>query len=200
MRFDPDVMHRRSVRLPGYDYSAAGLYFVTICTAGRVCVFGEVVDGAMILGPLGAIVDEEWRRTAQVRRAVRLDAFVVMPNHVHGILHILGPSAHGRAVAVGAHGVRPAAAVRRPRSLDSFVAGFKAAVTSRARRLVDMSEGSLWQRNYYEHIIRGLDDLSRIRAYIAANPARWSLDKENLDRQGDDLFDLWLNQQTSATM
>jgi REP element-mobilizing transposase RayT len=202
MRFDPDVKHRRSVRLPGYDYTTAGLYFVTICTAGRACIFGQVIEGAMDLNPLGAIADEEWRRSALVRREVEIDAFVVMPNHVHGIIRILGPDDRFRAVGAHggrAHAVHPfggRAAARQPRSLGSFVAGFKSGVTSRARGLVDTSDGALWQRNYYEHIIRGPDDLGRVRAYIAANPARWSEDKENPDQEGEDLFDLWLNQRT----
>ena len=96
--FDPQRMHRRSIRLPGYDYSSEGMYFVTICTAGRVCLFGDVVNGVMVPNMLGHVAQAEWRRSAEIRPEIEIDAFVVMPNHLHGIVGI-GP--------VGAHAVRP---------------------------------------------------------------------------------------------
>ena len=94
---------RRSIRLPGYDYSQPGAYFVTICTRGRECVLGEVRSGEMVYSPVGLVVVEEWTRSASIRREIALDTFVVMPNHLHGIVFILedaspaGVGAHGRA-------------------------------------------------------------------------------------------------------
>lgn len=88
MRYDPDKHHRRSIRLHGYDYAQAGAYFVTICTQNRECLFGDIEDGEMRLNDYGRVVEEEWLRTATIRREVELDAFIVMPNHVHGIIVI----------------------------------------------------------------------------------------------------------------
>ena len=136
-------MPRKRLRLPGYDYTQPGAYFVTICTHGRKMLFGQVVDGEMVLNPLGEIVREEWFRSAKIRAEIELfpDEFVVMPNHIHGIVWIVPTDfPHGRVGAtghvVGATGRSP---LRRPqsphgpapRSLGAFIAGFKASVTKR---------------------------------------------------------------------
>jgi len=137
--------------LKGYDYRQAGTYFVTLCTYNRECLFGEVVDGEMHLNELGQIVHEEWLRSADIRPEMVLDAFVVMPNHLHGIIIITDapnvgahdPAAGGGKNApnvVGAHGCAPlppgrAPLYRQPRSLESFIAGFKSAVTKRINQI-----------------------------------------------------------------
>lgn len=92
MTYDATRHHRRSIRLAGYDYSREGSYFVTICSAGRACIFGQIFDGRMQLSAAGAIISEEWHRSAEVRRELHLDAFVVMPNHIHGIVSIVSQS------------------------------------------------------------------------------------------------------------
>jgi len=149
---------RRSLRLKGYDYAQPGAYFVTICTHRHQPLFGEVVDGAMQLHAFGQIVWEEWFRSAEIRAEIVLfsDEFVVMPNHLHGIVWIVEADN-----AVGATGrsplqKRPLSPPRgpAPRSLGAFVAGFKSIVTKRINALRGTPGARVWQRNYYEHIIR----------------------------------------------
>jgi len=88
MKFDPDKHHRRSIRLPGYDYSRAGAYFITICTQNRECLFGNIVDGVMVINEYGMVVQKCWLETEYIRPGVKLDEYVVMPNHFHGIIVI----------------------------------------------------------------------------------------------------------------
>ncbi|GBC96100.1 hypothetical protein HRbin16_01901 [bacterium HR16] len=198
MTYDPERHHRHSIRLPGYDYTQAGAYFVTLVTHQRECLFGEIVDGEMLLNEIGRIVRDEWFRSAEIRREIVLDPdeFVVMPNHIHGIVWICdieddvgadgvgadGVGAHGvGAHGVGAHGRAPLPGQRLPRSLSSFIAGFKSAVTKRINEYRGTPGVPVWQRNYFEHIIRDDGELERIRRYIMNNPALWKEDRENLD-------------------
>ncbi len=167
---------RRSVRLKGYEYAATGGYFLTVVTRGRECPFGEIVNGEMRLSRLGEIVREEWFQTGVLRPYVRLEEheFVVMPNHTHGIIWILGDA------VVGARRRRaPTPRFGKPiaGSLPNIVRSFKAAVTYRAGRELDLA--NIWQRNYYEHIIRKQADYERIAKYIATNPSQWDKDEEN---------------------
>jgi REP-associated tyrosine transposase len=158
----------------GYDYSWQGVYFLTLCTSGRECLFGEIRTGEMHLHPLGEIVTAEWVKSADLRREIILDVFVVMPNHIHGIIAI---------VSVGADGVRPAAPAvspgPRPRSVSTFVSGFKSATTRQANALRDAEGASVWQRNYYERIVRNERECEAIRNYIQNNPANWQQDTDN---------------------
>jgi putative transposase len=190
MKHRPQQHHRRSIRLNSYDYSSPGAYFITICAHRKRCVFGEIVDGRMHRNDCGDIVQEEWFRSATIRKEIQFDAWVVMPNHVHGIVMITPP--------VGAHGQMPAFAIappktgphdhaplqgrlprRRPRSLGTFVGGFKSAVRSRINKMRGTIGLPVWQSNYYEHVIRNEDDLNQIREYILTNPMRWADDREN---------------------
>ncbi len=173
MKYDPALHHRRSLRLPGYDYREAGAYFLTLVAYRRECLFGEMLDGKVRLSALGEVVAKEWGQTRKIRPEIHLDAFVVMPNHIHGIVVVRGP--------VGAHSRAPRhdSPYRSPRSLGSFVAGFKSAVTRRINQVRGMPGIPVWQRNYYEHVIRYEKELNRIRQYIADNPARWADDPEN---------------------
>ncbi len=206
--YDPAIHHRRSVRLKGYDYAAAGAYFLTLCAQGRHNLFGEIVDGEMLLNSLGAIVAEEWTRTPGVRREVVLDAYIVMPNHLQGIVLIDSERAKMRA-AVPRTGRMPYERMPDERMPDgrmpdgrmpdgrmpyaptlwspaqtvgSIVRGFKAVVTRRVGTLCGTPDVRVWQRNYYEHVIRDDGDLDRIRAYIANNILRWAEDEDNLER------------------
>jgi REP element-mobilizing transposase RayT len=185
MKYNSTIHHRRSIRLNGYDYTQPGAYFVTICTYLRDEIFGEVINSEMKLSSLGTIVKEEWFRSGEIRQEIQLfdDEFTIMPNHLHGINWIVEP--------VGADGVRPndqtarqkldarrASLPRRaPRSLGSFLAGFKASVTSRAKKELNMT--GIWQRNYYDHIVRNDRELDNIRWYILKNPLHWQLDRDN---------------------
>jgi len=169
MGFDPAQHHRRSVRLATFDY-IDGAFFVTICTTNRECTLGEIVDGLVRLKPVGEIVAEEWIRSSTLRAEVNLDEWVVMPNHLHGILH-LEPVPNTAAV----HSPLP----RRPGSLGSVVGGFKSAVTTRVNTIQDTPGRPVWQRGYHEHVIRTERELRAIREYIADNPRRWGEDEDN---------------------
>lgn len=190
----PQERERRSIRLKGYDYSRAGIYFVTLCTEGRTQIFGNVSGGKIELSGFGHVVAEEWQRSQAIRKEIRLHEWIVMPNHFHGLLQIVG--AHGgasdgsQAASERAHSRAP---LRRPRSLASMVAGFKAASTKRINELRNAQGSPVWQRNYYEHVVRSEEDFHRIRRYILTNPGRWELDRENENRTGVDEFDEWLN-------
>jgi len=165
---------RRSIRLRGFDYREAGAYFITVCTANRQCVFGEIVDGAMALNEFGKIVEEEWYRTAILRSQISLDAFVVMPNHVHGVIRLDEEEGKARLAPTVDRFGRPAAG-----SLSTIVGAFKSASTKRINEMRFTLGASIWQRNYFEHIIRDEQELNRIGEYIVANPARWSEDANN---------------------
>jgi REP element-mobilizing transposase RayT len=182
MPYDPQRHHRRSIRLPGYDYTQPGAYFITIVTHQRMPSFGEIVDGEMRLNEYGQIVHAEWFQTAAVRPYVMLhcDEFVVMPNHVHGIIWIVDTDADGNdddvnPRAVG--GVTPTNVI--PGSLGAIVRSFKSITAKRINALRDTPGAPVWQRNYYEHIIRDDHALARIRDYIQSNPQRWADDQEN---------------------
>jgi len=189
MIYDPTRHHRRSIRLPAYDYAAPGAYFVTLVTHARESLFGQVIDSEMRLNVLGEVVAEECRRTGEIRREIQLDAFVAMPNHVHAVVIIgHGVGAHGRAPLLQQHDALSRAPLHRlPRSLGSFVAGFKSAVTKRINEMRGTPGLPVWHRNYYEHVIRNEEELDRIRQYIAGNPTCWDHDRENPDyRPRDD--------------
>ena len=168
--------NRRSVRLRGYDYSRNGVYFVTICTRNRVCLFGDVNRGMMRLNAMGEVVLEEWIRSRELRPNMRFDDWVVMPNHFHGVVSICDSTSdrsQEKSFARRSNGVAP----RRPRSLSSFVAMFKSTTTRRINVIRDMPGRPVWQRNYYESIVRDRQYLLNIQRYIKNNPAAWSRDQ-----------------------
>ena len=173
-----EAHYRRSVRSKHHDYTQ-GTYFVTICTKNGEHLLGEVVNGKMQLNEYGEIVKEEWLRTHTLRPEVTLDAWIIMPNHFHGILVI---NNHFRVV--GAR--RRRAPTRRtfasstPNSLASIISQFKSIVTKRIRTLHCGYDGHFWQRNYHEHIIRNAEEFCQIREYIQKNPQNWERDKENI--------------------
>lgn len=183
MPYNPDIHHRRSIRLPGYDYAQPGAYFVTLCTQQRECLFGEIMDGAMRLNDAGRIVAREWCRTAALRQNLALDAWVVMPNHLHGILVI--PDGRGTM-----HRVPTMERFGQPvsGSIPTVIRSFKAAVSRHLNRLHGTPAAALlWQRNYWEHVIRDEADLHRIREYIQNNPACWELDALHPTVSGGDV-------------
>jgi putative transposase len=176
--------HRRSIRLPGYDYSSEGLYFVTIVTHERESLFGNILDGEMCLNPLGDIVREEWLRSPQIRAEIELDEFVIMPNHFHAIFSIIRTG--DRPVAPTTNPVTnttmPVAPTKQPgpppKSVGSFIAGFKSSVTKRINLLRHTPGLPVWQRNYYEHIIGTDREYDQIAEYIFSNPQNWQSDSE----------------------
>ncbi len=161
--------------MPGYDYTQPGVYFVTICTHQRECLLGDIVDGLMHVNCWGEIVQEEWLRTAILRPAVALDVFVVMPNHFHGIISIASDCrGTARRAPTGEQFGRPISG-----SVPTLIRAFKSATTKRINEKRGTPGTPVWQRNYYEHIIKNEEALNRTRAYIALNPLRWDMDCEN---------------------
>lgn len=180
-------------RLRNFDYSQPGGYFVTMCTVQRECMLGKIEAGSTVLSPVGKIVREEWLRSPSLQIEIRLDEFVVMPNHLHGIVFIEAKDdrltderlsiqkkaeSHCRARLQN-----EAVKHRGPRSLASFISSFKAYTARQANILLNTPGSRLWQPDYYEHVIRDDDDLRNIRQYIVNNPLQWELDKENPDRR-----------------
>jgi REP element-mobilizing transposase RayT len=157
--------------LQGYDYSQAGVYFVTICTQNRQCLFGDILDGEMRLNDAGWVVADEWIKTPVIRDEIELDKWVVMPNHFHGILLITGSIDRH---CTGDRRVAPTGP--QPRSVGAVMAGYKSAVTKCINELHQTPGAKLWQRNYWEHIVRNEPELNRLREYIQNNPKQWEMD------------------------
>ena len=175
--------NRRSIRLKDHDYSQAGAYYITVCTQERECLFGQVVDGQMQLNEAGRIVQAVWDGLSQFHDGIELDAFVVMPNHVHGIIVIRASVGAIHELPVQAIHESPATPARiadRRRMLLSKIVGRFKMVSGKEINFLRQTMGQpVWQRNYYEHIIRDEESLRRIRRYIADNPAQWDFDREN---------------------
>lgn len=210
MTYNRQKHHRRSIRLKGYDYSQPGAYFITIVTQDRACLFGAVMDGEMRLNEWGEIVMRTWRYLPNHVPNIQLDAFVIMPNHVHGIIIITDPANAPAAVGAGSEPApaqpQPAPAQPAPDQSIASISGGIAAKryglpeimrqfkTFSARR-INEQRGTpglpIWQRNYYEHIIRNEQSLNRIRQYIADNPQRWAFDQENPAATMSQVEDIW---------
>jgi putative transposase len=168
MRSNSRSCHRRSVRLQGFDYSRPGAYFVTVCTQNRAPLFGGIVRGTMHLNRLGQIAADEWARTRLARPHVTAEAFVVMPDHVHGIILIADDD-----VAAPRRGVQSGPAGPASGSVGAIVGQFKSLVTKRINAVRQTPGAGVWQRGYYEHVIGDEASMNRICRYIAENPARW---------------------------
>ena len=176
---------RRSLRLRGYDYSQGGAYFVTICTESRRCLFGAIKDGQMELNAIGTMIQRVWSGLAEHYVALEADEFIVMPNHLHGILVLTRADPTTRAEDRQEPGrARQEPAPTGGLSLHEIIRRFKTFTANQYRQGLSSPgsspmEGQLWQRNFYEHVIRNERDLAAIREYIATNPLQWHLDKEN---------------------
>ncbi len=193
-KFNPNIHNRKSIRLEGYDYSSAGAYFITLCCRERAHLFGEIIYGSMELNQLGEIIEEEWIRTIEIRSHISLGEWVVMPNHFHGIIHIekdleQNPEHIGK--------------FRSPsQTIGAIIRGFKGATTKRIKELIfnrpDLPERancdspqrdsplsgidpekSIWQRDYWDNIIRNQRAYDNIINYIRNNPKKWEEDKFN---------------------
>ncbi len=166
---------RRTMRLRGYDYRRCGIYFVTVCTHQHTQLFGWIESGKMRLTDLGEVVEKEWLHTAKARKGIQLGEFVVMPNHVHGLVIVTSEiDQSGSSADLTKYAQR--SDTLQPRSLGAIVGHFKAAVSRRARTLGIDCNKPIWQRNYYDHIVRNEKSLNEIRQYIMQNPARWEED------------------------
>ncbi len=211
--------NRKYIRLVEYDYSFPNWYYITICTHERINLFGEINNGKMILNELGNVVEEEWLQTKEIRKYVDLDYYIIMPNHLHGIIIIEQSIENGKGELNSptgddsgsiqyvstknnfispSHTTENVGATRRvaqnkddgaiqriaptkqtliPNSLGSIIGQFKSSVTKRLRELSGNSDLIIWQRNYYEHIIRNEIDLQNVRKYITLNPLKWKIDE-----------------------
>ena len=173
-KYDPQIHHRQSVRVKDYDYTSNGYYFVTICTHDKQQLFGQIKTrrgtACCALCEYGNIVNDEWIKSAHIRNKIELDEFVIMPNHIHGII-IINDLGTARRAPTKQFGFSVSG------SLPTIVRAFKSASTKRINELRNSPGQKLWQRNYYEHIIRDEKDLNRIRKYIKDNPAKWEDDE-----------------------
>ncbi len=211
-QYNPNKHHRRSIRLQGYDYSQAGLYFVTLVCQDRAHLFGDIKDGIMYLNEFGQIAVDEWLHTQEVRDNVVLHEYVVMPNHIHGIIEILFPKESNNIVGefrspsqtIGAiirgYKIATIKRIKELESKDEYSKGEESkgelqfaptvptvptaptAPTARTREIIKSLEYKIWQRNYYEHIIRDEKAYNNISNYIIENPKRWINDEYNLSQ------------------
>jgi len=181
-----------SARMRGWDYAREGFYFVTICVKDRLPCLAKILQGEVHLSSIGEIIAEEWEKTAEIRKNVELDTWIIMPDHVHGILAIVHPDTINREtprreteetprrenVETPRRGVstpNAAAYAWKPNSLGSIIGQFKSKTTKRIRAVGDCY--FTWQSRFYDHIIRDPSDLDRIRRYILENPERWEKDR-----------------------
>jgi len=169
--------NRKSTRLAGFDYSSAGMYFITLVTHERRHLFGEIITGEMILNDFGKLAASEWLLSGQIRQEIELDEWCIMPNHFHGIILLKENKQRGLLSGTCVNGID-----RKPKSLGSLVAGFKSSVTHKINERRGTPGIPVWQRNYYDHIIRDEEDLNRIQEYIINNPLKWEIDREYSDR------------------
>jgi len=192
-KFNPEIHHRKSIRLHGWDYTKPGMYFITLATQGvDNILFGEILSGKIVLNEYGNIVEDEWRMTAIIRPNVELDEFVVMPDHFHGIIKLsqqvqlvgatcqVAPTSTNQVAPTSTNQVAPTSANQvapterpsgpKPGSVGAIIAQFKMQTTKRINKITGTYGGTIWQRNFYERIIWNCDDLTRIRKYIRNNP------------------------------
>lgn len=189
-RYNPNKHHRRSIRLKGYDYTTAGAYFITICTHQRECLFGAIEDGEMQLNLFGEIAQSGWLKVSCHFQLVRLDQFVVMPNHIHGIIWLGNMNGRGEAFAprllqfnqdTDANASPLPLDGTQSGSIGAIVQNFKSVSARRINQIRKTAGGPVWQRNYYEHIIRDDRALQNIRQYIQNNPLSWRQDQVHPD-------------------
>lgn len=207
MTFNPQIHHRRSIRLKGYDYSKTGLYFITLCVEDKQHLFGDIIDGKMILNQLGQIANDEWINTSDIRDNISLHEFIIMPNHFHCIIEINFQKGENNQ-SIGAF--------KSPsQTIGSIIRGYKIATTKKIKDFLKEenirtgelqfapisqsisseseialysqtisgelqfapTNSKIWQRNYYENIIRDEKAYQNISNYIKNNPAKWHEDK-----------------------
>ena len=174
MKYNRQLHHRHSIRLKEYDYSQPGAYFFTVVTTGRTSLFGKIVNGEMDLNELGRIVLAAWMDLPNHYPYIELGTFVIMPNHVHGIVVFTTETNDANHVVAG---LRPTP--MRRHGLPEIMRAFKSFSARRVNEDLGTMGHPLWQRNYYEHVIRDEKEWDRIRQYVESNPLRWEQDHEN---------------------
>lgn len=188
MGYDIEKHHRRSIRMKGYDYSLPGAYFVTLLSHRRACLFGEIEKGQIYQSDIGMLVIECWLRIPANFNNTRLDEFVLVPNHLHGIIIIDETYGKGEAFAETIPGMGDTKSANaspqqpkgtQPGSLGAIIQNFKSVSTRMVNKRYFESGNKLWQRNYHERIIRNDRELNAIRQYIRDNLIFWESDNEN---------------------
>ncbi len=179
MKHNPDIRHRRSIRLKEYDYSQLGAYFVTICVHKRGCLLGEIKNGKMELNIAGQIIKKWWLELPHKFPNIKIDEYIIMPNHLHGVVTIIETNVEAD---LGACPNNKGEHIGSP--LHKIIQWYKTMTANEYIRKVKRDRlppfhGKFWQRNYYERTIRNEDELNRIRKYIAENPLKWEMDEEN---------------------
>ncbi|MBI5945544.1 MAG: transposase [Chloroflexi bacterium] len=186
MKFDPQKHHRRSIRLKEYDYTQAGGYFITIAAFQREHLFGEIKNDEMQLSKFGLVAKQQWEKLPKRFPNIELGAFVIMPNHIHGIIQILDDNR--RDTAENLKNPNDESSRRTPTeqfgkpikgSIPTIIRSYKSAVTYRINLMRGINGIPVWQGNYYEHVIRNHEDWDRIHRYIKSNPSMWTEDNEN---------------------
>jgi len=185
MTCNPDIHNRRSIRLKDYDYSQAGAYFVTICTKDKECLFGNIIEGKMQCNNYAERAVEYWQTIPRHFSDTGIDEFVFMPNHMHGIIFIYQNDCRGEVsspiptkISTIKGGETPP--LQKPTS-GQIVAYFKYLSTKSINIIRNTPSVPLWQRNYYEHIMRDEPELNKIREYISNNPLNWKHDENYSD-------------------
>ena len=179
MPYDPEKHHRRSVRLKGYDYTQPGVYYITICTKERQCIFGEVINGKMQLNFLGYLAHICWLDIPNHFSCFQLDTFVIMPDHIHGLLAIV----NNTLVTTQQKPVPTREKFGQPvrGSIPTAIRSYKGAVTRFIHRFCETTEVPVWQDGFYESIIRDEKTLNCKRQYIINNPQRWGDNPQKLE-------------------
>jgi len=192
MKYDPNKHHRRSIRLKGYDYSKANAYFVTICSYNRECLFGYIEELVLISNQFGKVLNTIWNDIPAHFKNVILDEFIIMPNHLHGIIIITDKntdvgakhSLNTKTPVIHQSNTNASPMQNHPKgtksgSLPSIIQNFCSITTRKINRIRKTPGSKLWQRNYSDRIIRNKKELNKIRQYIINNPLKWHLDNEN---------------------
>jgi REP element-mobilizing transposase RayT len=179
-----EYLHRKSLRLSYYDYSQSGAYFVTFCASQHRQLFGEVQNGEMQLNAVGRVAAAQWKHLEYRFPEIELGEWIIMPNHIHGILIITGKgeASQQKSSALPTRSVNDASPLRltgtRPGSIGAIIQNYKSVVSRKIAKQDGEPRGSIWQRNYYEHIIRNDRELQAITDYILTNPQNWEKDTE----------------------
>jgi len=186
VKFNPKIHNRESIRLIGHDYGEPGLYFITICSKNRRNLFGQIIDGKMVLSDIGKIVQKEWEATKIIRPNTDLDEYVIMPNHLHGIIEIkykIQPKNVGIDCNQSLRGNGPFHKYGpQSNNLFAIIRGFKGAATKKVNMFLgSLNGGSIWQSRFYDHIIVDENSYNKITNYIYENPANWESDLNNLN-------------------
>ena len=182
MAYDSQIHHRRSIRLKNYDYSQAGMYFVTICTQNQLHLFGEIVSDKMVLNDAGKMIQKIWNEISHDFSNIQLHEFTMMPNHIHGIIEI---PVRADSISVPNTKNTNRAEMDSAPTLSKMVQSFKRHTTIEYIKMVEQNifppfDKRIWQRNYWEHIVRNDNEYNGISQYIIDNPATWQNDKLNV--------------------